>query len=68
MASLVIRLTSLFFLIAVANLMFAELVVVNALILGSIGIGFAAFVKDRGREYRYRAALSATLNEAPASR
>ena len=58
MGSLAIRLAALFVLIAIANLMFVELVIVNGVIFASVGIAFAAFVKDRGREYRYRAAVS----------
>ncbi len=59
MESLAIRLSSLFVLIAIANLMLVELVIVNGFIFASVGIAFAAFVKERGREHRYRVAKAA---------
>jgi len=46
-------------LIAFANLMFVELAIVNGVIFASVAIAFTAFVKERGREHRYQAALTA---------
>ena len=68
MGSLAIRLTALSLLIATANLMFAEIVVVAGLILSAVGVGFAEFVRARGRDHRYRMASPTTLVEALSAR
>jgi hypothetical protein len=62
---LIIRLTALFVLIAIANMMFLELAIVNGVIFASVAIAFAAFVKERGREHRYQLAMSAFSPVAP---
>jgi hypothetical protein len=67
LGSLIIRLTTLFVLIAVANLMFVELAIVNGVIFASVAIAFATFVKERGREHRYQLAISAFSPIAPST-